>query len=163
MEKVRQLADKKGCTLGQLALSWVHHQGDDVFPIPGTKRIKYLEENIAAFNVKLSKQELAEIEEQVPHGQVWCCNYCSTHSATGSASAFTSPTRCLDASCTANAALASFQIGLCLLNRPPLIFSLELSTLCAVWGMLTDGGGHHSLVHPPSMCLILMSGLYGPE
>ena len=67
---MRQLADKKGCTLGQLALSWVHHQGDDVFPIPGTKRIKYLEENIAAFNVKLSKQELAEIEEHVPHDQV---------------------------------------------------------------------------------------------
>lgn len=70
VEKVRQLADKKGCTLGQLALSWVHHQGDDVFPIPGTKHIPYLEENIAAFNVKLSKQELAEIEESVPHDQV---------------------------------------------------------------------------------------------
>ncbi len=75
VEKVRQLADKKGCTLGQLALSWVHHQGEDVFPIPGTKRIKFLEENIAAFNVKLSKQELAEIDESVPHDQVCCCNH----------------------------------------------------------------------------------------
>ena len=70
MEKVKQLADKKGCTLGQLALSWVHHQGDDVFPIPGTKRVKYLEENIAAFDVKLSKEELAEIDQIVPHNEV---------------------------------------------------------------------------------------------
>ena len=66
MDKVQQLADKKGCSLGQLALSWVHHQGEDVFPIPGTKRAKYLEENIAAFNVKLSKEELDEIGQMVP-------------------------------------------------------------------------------------------------
>lgn len=71
--KVKELADKKGCTLGQLALSWVHHQGEDVFPIPGTKRVKYLEENIAAFNVKLSKEELAEIDQIVPHDAVSCC------------------------------------------------------------------------------------------
>lgn len=70
VEKVQQLADKKGCTLGQLALAWVHHQGEDVFPIPGTKRVKYLEENIAAYDVKLSKEELAEIEQAVPHDQV---------------------------------------------------------------------------------------------
>ena len=70
VEKVKQLADKKGCTTGQLALSWVHHQGDDVFPIPGTKQVKYLEENIAAFGVKLTKEELAEIEEAVPFEQV---------------------------------------------------------------------------------------------
>ena len=70
VEKIKQLADRKGCTLGQLALAWVHHQGDDVFPIPGTKRIKYLEENIAAFQVKLSKQELDDIEEIVPHDAV---------------------------------------------------------------------------------------------
>ena len=66
VDKVQQLADKKGCSLGQLALSWVHHQGEDVFPIPGTKRLKYLEENIAAFNVKLSKEELDEIGQMVP-------------------------------------------------------------------------------------------------
>ena len=71
---MKQLADKKGCTLGQLALSWVHHQGDDVFPIPGTKRVKYLEENIAAFDVKLSKEELAEIDQIVPHDEVWNAN-----------------------------------------------------------------------------------------
>jgi diketogulonate reductase-like aldo/keto reductase len=43
VDRVRELADKKGCTPGQLALAWVHAQGPDVFPIPGTKRIKYLE------------------------------------------------------------------------------------------------------------------------
>ena len=70
VQKLKLLADKKGCTVGQLALSWVHHQGDDVFPIPGTKHPKYLEENIAAFNIKLSPQELTAIEEAVPHAQV---------------------------------------------------------------------------------------------
>ena len=43
VERVKDLAGKKGCTPGQLALAWVHAQGHDVFPIPGTKRIKYLE------------------------------------------------------------------------------------------------------------------------
>lgn len=70
VDKLKQLAEKKGCKPGQLALAWVHHRGDDVFPIPGTKNIKYLEENIAAFQIKLSKQELAELEEAVPHDDV---------------------------------------------------------------------------------------------
>ena len=43
VQRVKELADKKGVTAGQLALAWVHAQGEDVFPIPGTKRIKYLE------------------------------------------------------------------------------------------------------------------------
>ena len=43
VERVKDLAGKKGCTPGQLALAWVHAQGHDVFPIPGTKRLKYLE------------------------------------------------------------------------------------------------------------------------
>ena len=43
VDRVRELADTKGCTPGQLALAWVHAQGSDVFPIPGTKRMKYLE------------------------------------------------------------------------------------------------------------------------
>lgn len=65
-----ELAKKKGCKAGQLALAWVHHQGDDVFPIPGTKKLKYLEENIAAFDVKLSKEEMAELEAAVPRDAV---------------------------------------------------------------------------------------------
>jgi len=67
VDRLKELATKKGCKPGQLALAWVHHQGDDVFPIPGTKTLKFLRENIAAFDIKLSKQEMAELEEAVPH------------------------------------------------------------------------------------------------
>ena len=49
VERVKDLAGKKGCTPGQLALAWVHAQGPDVFPIPGTKRLKYLEVRLCAF------------------------------------------------------------------------------------------------------------------
>jgi aryl-alcohol dehydrogenase-like predicted oxidoreductase len=66
VEKIREMADGKGCTAGQLALAWVHAQGEDVFPIPGTKRRKYLEENIAAFDIALSDDELAALDEIVP-------------------------------------------------------------------------------------------------
>ncbi len=70
MDKLRILAKKKGCKPGQLALAWVQHQGDDVFPIPGTKNPKYLEENIAAFDIKLSKEEMSELENAVPRDAV---------------------------------------------------------------------------------------------
>lgn len=70
VEKLKELAKKKGCKPGQLALSWVQHQGDDVFPIPGTKNVKYLQENIAAFHVKLSKEEMSELEAAVPQDAV---------------------------------------------------------------------------------------------
>ncbi len=66
--KVRELAGQKGCTAGQLALAWVMAQGDDIVPIPGTKRRKYLEENLGALEVRLSARELAEIEAIVPRG-----------------------------------------------------------------------------------------------
>ncbi|MEU5691131.1 aldo/keto reductase [Actinosynnema sp. NPDC020468] len=63
---LRELAAAKGVTPGQLALAWVHHRGEHVVPIPGTKRVKYLEENAAAASITLSAQELARIEEVVP-------------------------------------------------------------------------------------------------
>jgi aryl-alcohol dehydrogenase-like predicted oxidoreductase len=66
--KVQELARQKGCTAGQLALTWVMAQGDDIVPIPGTKRRKNLEENLGALNVRLSAKELAEIEAIVPKG-----------------------------------------------------------------------------------------------
>lgn len=66
--KVWELAGQKGCTAGQLALAWVMAQGDDIVPIPGTKRRKYLEENLGALDVRLSARELAEIEAIVPRG-----------------------------------------------------------------------------------------------
>jgi len=64
--KVEELAGEKGCTPGQLALAWVLAQGDDVVPIPGTKRRKYLEENVAAADVDLSADDLARIESELP-------------------------------------------------------------------------------------------------
>jgi aryl-alcohol dehydrogenase-like predicted oxidoreductase len=66
--RVRAIAREKGVTAGQLALAWVLHQGDDVVPIPGTKRVSYLEENVAAVDVELSAADLARIDEAVPAG-----------------------------------------------------------------------------------------------
>jgi len=68
--KIRELAQAKECTPGQLALAWVLAQGDDVVPIPGTKRIPYLEENVAAADVVLGDDDLAALEEAVPRGAV---------------------------------------------------------------------------------------------
>lgn len=68
VHKLELLAEKKACTASQLALAWVLHQGPHLFPIPGTKRIKYLEENAAAVNIKLDKEELAAIDAIAPKG-----------------------------------------------------------------------------------------------
>ncbi|CAL5191391.1 unnamed protein product [Lathyrus oleraceus] len=61
-DKVNELATKKGCTPSQLALAWLHHQGNDVCPIPGTTKIENLNQNIGALSVKLTPEEMAEIE-----------------------------------------------------------------------------------------------------
>jgi aryl-alcohol dehydrogenase-like predicted oxidoreductase len=66
--KLGQIAKSKDCTTSQLALAWVYAQGDDIVPIPGTKRRKYLEENVAALGIRLSKQDLEEIENVFPAG-----------------------------------------------------------------------------------------------
>jgi aryl-alcohol dehydrogenase-like predicted oxidoreductase len=66
--RLKEIAQEKGITPSQLALAWVLAQGDDIVPIPGTKRRKYLEENIAAADVLLSKSDLARIEEAAPKG-----------------------------------------------------------------------------------------------
>ena len=66
MAKVEELASEKDCTPGQLALAWVLAQGDDVVPIPGTKRRTYLEENVAAADVDLTADDLARIESELP-------------------------------------------------------------------------------------------------
>jgi aryl-alcohol dehydrogenase-like predicted oxidoreductase len=68
--KVRELAEAKDCTPGQLALAWVLAQGDDVVPIPGTKRIPYLEENVGAAEVSLSDADLGALEDAVPRDAV---------------------------------------------------------------------------------------------
>lgn len=70
VDKVKELAAAKDVTPGQLALAWVLAQGDDVVPIPGTKRVKYLEENVAAASVELTADDLAALEAAVPKGAV---------------------------------------------------------------------------------------------
>ena len=70
VEEVRQIAGAKGCTPGQLALAWVLAQGDDVVPIPGTKRVRYLEENVGAADVELTADDLAALEQAVPRDAV---------------------------------------------------------------------------------------------
>ncbi|GAA1256777.1 aldo/keto reductase [Janibacter melonis] len=70
VERVREIAQTKGCTPGQLALAWVLAQGDDVAPIPGTKRVRYLEENLAATAVELTDDDLQALERAVPRDAV---------------------------------------------------------------------------------------------
>ncbi len=70
VERVRELAAQKDCTPGQLALAWVLAQGEDVAPIPGTKRVRYLEENVAAADVKLTGDDLDALDEAVPREAV---------------------------------------------------------------------------------------------
>ncbi len=67
-ERVREIAAEKDATPGQLALAWLLARGEDIVPIPGTKRRKYLEENAAAADVALTGEDLARIEEAIPRG-----------------------------------------------------------------------------------------------
>ena len=68
VDRIQEIAREKGITPSQLALAWVLVKGDDMVPIPGTKRRTYLEENVAAVKVQLSKSDLARIEEVAPNG-----------------------------------------------------------------------------------------------
>jgi aryl-alcohol dehydrogenase-like predicted oxidoreductase len=68
VKHVEELAASKGCSASQLALAWVLARGEDIVPIPGTKRRKYLEENVAAVEVRLTPEDLARIEEIAPQG-----------------------------------------------------------------------------------------------
>ncbi len=68
VDKVAEIAASKGCTPAQLALAWVLAQGEDIIPIPGTRREKYLRDNIAALDVTLTEAELAYINEAIPVG-----------------------------------------------------------------------------------------------
>jgi aryl-alcohol dehydrogenase-like predicted oxidoreductase len=66
VRRVEEIAKEKHCKASQLALAWVLAQGEDIIPIPGTKRRKYLEENVDAINLKLSQDDLARIDEVFP-------------------------------------------------------------------------------------------------
>jgi aryl-alcohol dehydrogenase-like predicted oxidoreductase len=70
VDRVRAIADRRGVKAGQLALAWVLAKGEDLAPIPGTKRRKYLEENAAAAEIKLSDAEIAELEAAVPQDEI---------------------------------------------------------------------------------------------
>jgi aryl-alcohol dehydrogenase-like predicted oxidoreductase len=68
VDKIQEMAAKKSCTPAQLALAWLLHQGEDIVPIPGTKRVRYLEENVGALEVKLTKDDLQQIDNVAPRG-----------------------------------------------------------------------------------------------
>ncbi len=67
-EAVKELANKKHATPAQIALAWLLHKGDDIVPIPGTKRREYLEENLKAATIKLTQEEISALDNAIPHG-----------------------------------------------------------------------------------------------
>ncbi|HXQ02904.1 MAG TPA: aldo/keto reductase [Candidatus Udaeobacter sp.] len=75
VKRVEEIAHEKKCTPAQLALAWVLAQGDDIVPIPGTKRRKYLQENVGALEVALTNKDLARIDEVAPHEAVAGARY----------------------------------------------------------------------------------------
>jgi len=75
VDQLTKIAKKKGCTTGQLVLAWLLAQDELVIPIPGTKKIKYLEENLGALDIKLSKEELAEVRKEIESAEVHGTRY----------------------------------------------------------------------------------------
>ncbi len=69
VEQVKEIAIRQAVTPGQIALAWLLHQGDDIVPIPGTKRVKYIEENAKASEISLSSEELAQLNRIAPVGR----------------------------------------------------------------------------------------------
>lgn len=82
VDRVKEIAIQKGCTPGQLALAWLLAQGEDIVPIPGTKRRSYLTENVAAIDVVLTSAELAQIDAVVPKDLVFGDRYTAAGMAT---------------------------------------------------------------------------------
>ncbi|GBG92719.1 hypothetical protein CBR_g56858 [Chara braunii] len=80
-DRVKALADAKGVKPGQLELAWVHHRGEDVFPIPGTTKVEHLEENIQSLAIALSQEELQALEAAVPNEEVVGDRYHCKHYA----------------------------------------------------------------------------------
>ena len=68
VERVKEIADEKGVTASQLALGWVMAQGDDIVPIPGTTKVRNLEENVAAADIELTDDDLRRLDEVAPQG-----------------------------------------------------------------------------------------------
>ena len=70
VDAVNSFAERRGCTVGQIALAWLQSQGPDVIPIPGTSSIKHLDQNLASLDVSLTLEELREIDEIVGRFEV---------------------------------------------------------------------------------------------
>ncbi|KAJ4357494.1 uncharacterized protein N0V89_002070 [Didymosphaeria variabile] len=70
VQALQEVATKKDCTAGQLSLAWLLAQGPDIIPIPGTKKIKYLEENVSAINVQLTDNEVKHIRAEIERVEV---------------------------------------------------------------------------------------------
>ena len=83
MERVAAIAADKGVTPGQLALAWVLHRGADIVPIPGTKRVEYLEQNVAAVEVKLSGDDLRRLDAAAPAGLTSGARYADMSTVNG--------------------------------------------------------------------------------
>jgi diketogulonate reductase-like aldo/keto reductase len=77
------MATRKRCTAAQLALAWVLAQGEHIVPIPGTKRMKYLEDNLGALNVTLSPDDLAMLDKVFPPGAATGERLCARHDEPG--------------------------------------------------------------------------------
>ena len=75
VERIKEISKSKGITPAQLALAWTHAQGEDIFPLPGTKRRKYLKENVSSFSFKLTKSEIDDINSIMPLGAAYGARY----------------------------------------------------------------------------------------
>ena len=81
VDRLTGIAQRKNCTAAQLALAWLLAQGEEIVPIPGTKRRKYLEENVAAADLQLSRRDLGDIEAAIPKGWATGDRYSPTSQA----------------------------------------------------------------------------------
>jgi aryl-alcohol dehydrogenase-like predicted oxidoreductase len=81
-QAVKEMAAQKGVTAGQIALAWLLHKGEDIVPIPGTKRRQYLEENVAAAEVRLTPNDLAQLDTALAPGKVAGPRYAPAQQAT---------------------------------------------------------------------------------
>ena len=82
VEHIKEMAAEKGCTPAQLALAWVLAQGEDIVPIPGTKRRQYVEENVGALDVEITPEDLERIDEIAPKGAAAGARYAESGMAT---------------------------------------------------------------------------------
>jgi aryl-alcohol dehydrogenase-like predicted oxidoreductase len=69
VEQVKEIAIRQAATPGQIALAWLLHQGNDIVPIPGTKRVSYIEENASSSQISLSSEELSQLNDIAPVGK----------------------------------------------------------------------------------------------